>query len=189
MALINRLNRLFRADLHAVLDRIEEPEALLRESVREMAAAIEADQRGLQQLTQRESELGRQQQQLNDSLEKLAQELDVCFVAEQDQLARGLIKRRLQTQQRLDELNQGQQQAQLQVSEFTERLQHNRSRLEAIEQKLALVVSSESMSRTAQTHQIDQQDSHVFRRFDSATVIDEAAVEVAYLAEQQRRAS
>src|SRR5687767_9840646 len=31
MALIDRLARLFQADLHAVLDRIEEPEVLLRQ--------------------------------------------------------------------------------------------------------------------------------------------------------------
>ena len=36
MALIKRLSRLFAADLHAVLDQIEEPEALLKQAVREM---------------------------------------------------------------------------------------------------------------------------------------------------------
>ena len=36
MALITRFSRLFRADLHAVLDRIEEPDVILRQAVREM---------------------------------------------------------------------------------------------------------------------------------------------------------
>ena len=36
MALITRVSRLFQADFHAVLDRIEEPEVLLRQAVREM---------------------------------------------------------------------------------------------------------------------------------------------------------
>jgi len=36
MALINRLSRLFRADFHAVLDQIEEPEALLKQAIRDM---------------------------------------------------------------------------------------------------------------------------------------------------------
>ena len=34
MPLINRVSRLFRADLHAVLDRIEEPDVLLRQAAR-----------------------------------------------------------------------------------------------------------------------------------------------------------
>ena len=36
MALVNRLSRLFQADFHAVLDRIEEPDLQLRQAVREM---------------------------------------------------------------------------------------------------------------------------------------------------------
>ena len=36
MALINRMSRLFTADVHAVLDRIEEPDVLLKHAVREM---------------------------------------------------------------------------------------------------------------------------------------------------------
>ena len=36
MALINRISRLFKADFHAVLDQIEEPEALLKQAIRDM---------------------------------------------------------------------------------------------------------------------------------------------------------
>ena len=41
MALINRMSRLFTADVHAVLDRIEEPDVLLRQAIREMEEALE----------------------------------------------------------------------------------------------------------------------------------------------------
>ncbi|OOZ38928.1 hypothetical protein BOW53_13550 [Solemya pervernicosa gill symbiont] len=50
MALINRVTRLFRADMHAVLDRIEEPEVLLRQSIREMEEALADDEQQLRQL-------------------------------------------------------------------------------------------------------------------------------------------
>ena len=40
MALITRISRLFKADFHAVLDQIEEPEVLLRQAVREMEDSI-----------------------------------------------------------------------------------------------------------------------------------------------------
>ena len=33
MAIANRITRLFRADVHAVLDIIEEPEAILKQSI------------------------------------------------------------------------------------------------------------------------------------------------------------
>ena len=41
MALITRLSRLFEADFHAVLDRIEEPELQLKQAVREMQFAVD----------------------------------------------------------------------------------------------------------------------------------------------------
>ncbi len=41
MALITRVSRLFQADFHAVLDRIEEPEVLLRQAVREMEEELQ----------------------------------------------------------------------------------------------------------------------------------------------------
>ncbi|MGH8588771.1 MAG: PspA/IM30 family protein, partial [Gammaproteobacteria bacterium] len=44
MALITRVSRLFRSDLHAVLDRIEEPEVLLRQAIREMEAELSSDE-------------------------------------------------------------------------------------------------------------------------------------------------
>ena len=44
MALITRISRLFQADLHAVLDRIEEPDLLLRQAVREMQDDLARDE-------------------------------------------------------------------------------------------------------------------------------------------------
>ena len=45
MALITRLSRLFQADMHAVLDKIEEPELLLKQAIREMEESITTDER------------------------------------------------------------------------------------------------------------------------------------------------
>ena len=47
MALITRVGRLFRADLHAVLDRVEEPEVLLRQAIREMEEELAEDRQRL----------------------------------------------------------------------------------------------------------------------------------------------
>ena len=50
MALVTRLSRLFQADFHAVLDRIEEPDLQLRQAVREMQFALDQDQQRQQLL-------------------------------------------------------------------------------------------------------------------------------------------
>ena len=44
MALVNRISRLFRADFHAVLDQIEEPDLLLRQAIREMQDDMAQDE-------------------------------------------------------------------------------------------------------------------------------------------------
>ncbi len=38
MAIVNRIRRLFHADVHAVLDIIEEPEAILKQAIRESSS-------------------------------------------------------------------------------------------------------------------------------------------------------
>jgi phage shock protein A len=41
MTLITRVSRLFKADVHGILDALEEPEAILKQAVREMEDEIE----------------------------------------------------------------------------------------------------------------------------------------------------
>ena len=50
MALVSRLTRLFQSDFHAVLDRIEEPDALLRQAVRDMEDALARDEQRVKNL-------------------------------------------------------------------------------------------------------------------------------------------
>ena len=43
MALIKRVARLFHSDMHAVLDRLEDPESLMKHSIREMEEDLRRD--------------------------------------------------------------------------------------------------------------------------------------------------
>ncbi len=83
MALVTRLTRLFQADFHAVLDRIEEPELQLRQAVREMQFALEQDrQRGA--FAARGKQLGKRRH--TGRLKALDQELDICLAAKRTTL-------------------------------------------------------------------------------------------------------
>ena len=55
MALITRLSRLFQADFHAVLDRIEEPDIQLKQAIREMQIELQQNEQRLA-LLQHEAE-------------------------------------------------------------------------------------------------------------------------------------
>jgi phage shock protein A len=68
MALINRVSRLFTADLHAVLDRIEEPDALLRQAIREMEEDLANTEQRIGWLEHERDQLAGRQTEIEQSL-------------------------------------------------------------------------------------------------------------------------
>lgn len=175
MAIVNRISRLFSADVHAVLDRIEEPAALLKQSLREMEAAV-ADLR--RQLQQREAERGRISQrcgQVDQQIEQINQELDLSFDAENDELIRRCLRRRLLRQRQRTQLEQQTAQLDAEIAELTPRLATRSEQLTELQQKAALfdVPPPESESEDVDNFSVTEAD-----------------VDLALLRElQQRRAS
>jgi phage shock protein A len=88
MALITRVSRLLRADLHAVLDRVEEPEVLLKQAMREMEEALTRDEQRIKVLLHEHRQLLTRETDVERSLDEIAGELDVCFESGTDDLAR-----------------------------------------------------------------------------------------------------
>jgi phage shock protein A len=95
MALISRVSRLFTADVHAVLDRIEEPEALLKHAIREMEDEIAKGEQRLKWLRHEQQQLEGRRAASDAAMGELDAELDICFEADEDDLARSLVKRKL----------------------------------------------------------------------------------------------
>jgi len=176
MALITRVSRLFRADLHAVLDRIEEPQVLLRQAVREMEEDLGRDEQRLRLLAHEQEQLTARSHQTAQELTRIEAELDVCFDSDKEDLARGLIRRRLETQQLARHLEQRQASVARDLSKLRSRVDENRSRLEAMRQKAELL-AEEDAPVGPEPH---------WDRGPGLGIRDED-VEVAFLAERQRR--
>lgn len=138
MALITRLARLFRADFHAVLDRIEEPEVILRQAVREMEEDLAQDEHRLKLLEHEREQLALREKELKHSQASLDEELDVCFTASKDDLARPLMKRKLEIQRTLQMLSRRLEALQTKVSLTRQRLDENHTRCESMRQKADL---------------------------------------------------
>ena len=96
MALITRLTRLFKADMHAVLDRLEEPDALLRQAIREMEEEVSQNARRLQAKEHEIQQVSSRIKEVEKSLNGLDAQLDLCFEAENESLARSLLRRKLE---------------------------------------------------------------------------------------------
>lgn len=101
MALITRLSRLFSADVHAVLDRIEEPAIVLKQAIRDMHTAVAAAEQRIQALEARQQQIQDGRASAEHRLHDTSEELDVCLDAGNDQLARAVIQRKLELERQL----------------------------------------------------------------------------------------
>ncbi len=96
MPLLQRVQRLFRADLHALLDHWEDPVLLLRQSIREMGDSIEAEQLELHALHKKQHALEREHADRERALAQLELRLDTAFRLENDEHARALVREKIQ---------------------------------------------------------------------------------------------
>lgn len=175
MALITRVSRLFRADLHAVLDHIEEPDLLLRQAVREMEEELVRNEQRIKLLRHEKERITSQVQDIDQSLAELEEELDICFASGKDDLARTLIRRKLESQRLRKHLGHKGEALHKTLDGLTAQLKEQRSQLEAMRQKAELLaVDDVSGVQEEQWHSPD------------FAVLD-ADVEVAFLREKQKR--
>ena len=97
MALMTRLARLVRADLNAVLDRLEAPELVLAQAVREMEQALDQERRSLAGLDRELARLALRDAALTAEDARTAGALAEGLTEGREALARPLIRRRLET--------------------------------------------------------------------------------------------
>jgi phage shock protein A len=175
MALITRVSRLFRADLHAVLDRIEEPDILLRQAVREMEEEIARDDQRLRLLSHEHRELVSRESDLHRSFGEMEAELDLCFESGKDDLARRLIRRKLETQRMCKLLSRKREALDETLAALKTRLDENRGRLDSMREKAELLAR-------------DEAPAHAEEVWTSPDVsVRDEDVEVAFLREKQKR--
>lgn len=178
MALITRVSRLFRADLHAVLDRIEEPDILLRQAVRDMEEELARDQQRHKTLELEHSQLASREADMERSLAGITEELDICLDADDDNLARAQIRRRLEVEQFLRFLTGRRETCESERAQLAARMEENKARLDAMRQKAEIFAGTDTGTSSEDPW-----------RTPEFTVRD-ADVEVALLrAKQQRRPS
>lgn len=172
MPVINRFTRLLQADLHGVLDRLEEPDLLLRQSLREMEQLVADQRRALQRQSGHRERLARRLAEIDAAQEKTDGELDLCFESGEESLARGLVRRKLELDAQRSAIRQQLETIEGAHARATERHRRNLARLDDLRQKAELVLDAESDGA-----------------FETAGgAVSDEDVEVALLRERKRRA-
>ena len=175
MALVNRLTRLFQADFHAVLDRIEEPDLQLKQAVREMQFALEQDRQRHKLLQHEATRLERERDANSAALANLDEELDICLAAKKDDLARDLVRRKLAAARRAEAIARQLDGIGEQVATLDKRIDEQAGQLADMQQKLELLVA-------------DEQRASAGAAADFGDAIRSEEIEIALLREKQRRA-
>ena len=139
MAIINRVGKLFTADIHALLDLLEDPQILLKQSLREMQAELEQQQKVLQQLVEQKSQIERYSEQLAREIETGKQELALCLDENNESLARSVLRRQLHAERNLAQCVKHKTEVELEITLYQRQIKDNQDNFESLRQKAELV--------------------------------------------------
>lgn len=176
MALIGRVTRLITADMHAVLDHLEEPEALLRQAIREMEEELARQRQHGRWLTREIESNGGRFDACTRSLDEADSQLDLCFEAGNDDLARSLVRKKLETARLRDSIETRLAALKDELAEHEARVASNNDQLEGMRQKAALLCADDELA------------SGSSGTATASAPIKEAEVEIALIRERQKRA-
>ena len=179
MTLITRLARLFKADVHGMLDWLEEPEAMLKQAVRDMETEIEQGEHTLAELQRRDQKLKAFEDGLRQTLTELEVHIDVCLEEDNDDLVRAAIRKKLEAEHRLRATVQTAAALTAEQEAQQRKLNEQQEQLSAIVEKMQLFVDSS-------LHASTQEPYTTFER--STLAVSDTEVEIAFLHTKRQRA-
>jgi phage shock protein A len=95
MTIMTRFARLFKADVHGVMDQLEDKGLLLRQYLREMETSLRQKEAQIRALSENIDRLTARTQRQKAEMAKIDQDVDLALSMEKDDIARKLIRRRL----------------------------------------------------------------------------------------------
>jgi phage shock protein A len=135
MAILTRIIRLFKADIHGVMDQIEDPGLLLKQHLRDMEESLVQKEMQLKKMGIARDQAQQEFQQGKKETDNLESDLEVAIKKDRDDIARMLIKKlkpltHIQTERgnHIDLLNH-------EMRQFKENLEQQRLQYEQLKQK------------------------------------------------------
>ena len=142
MAITNRITRLFRADVHAVLDIIEEPEAILKQAIREMQEALDLKRARLARDQKTLNALDGTRSYLKEQFTKGQKDLKLCLKEGNEELARKIVGRKLAHEKHAAAVEQRIVNLEKAIEQQTQEIDLQQGQLESIVEKAKMFVST-----------------------------------------------
>ena len=183
MALITRITRLFKADFHAVLDHIEEPEQLLRQAIRDMEDDLVQTEQRIALRAHDQEALAVRTSELEGSIAEFDSELDLCLRSGKDDLARGLIRKKLEAERLLKHLNSRHAANDRDLQEQRKLLDENAATLKSLQQK------AELLSQRTPAHAVGNTEFDDIGWMAREMTVGDDEIEIAFLREKSLRST
>jgi phage shock protein A len=178
MTLITRITRLFKADLHGILDGLEEPEEVIKQAIRDMEEDIATQEHRLEELRAVLQRLEREAQETTATMQEIERQIDLCFAAENEPLARHLLRKRLEMARRAKGIARAQDETRAQSGALATRIATHKAQLASVVQRLKTYEEARARQPWA---------SSPCAALQGGSVITDDEVEVAFLEEKRRR--
>jgi phage shock protein A len=181
MALINRISRLVKADFHAVLDQIEEPEQLLRQAIRDMEDDLAESEQRINLCAHDQEALAVRKSELETTIADINAQLDLCFESNKEDLAKSLIRKKLEAERLLKRLNAKFDANERYLEEQRATLDENRATLDSLRQK------AELFAQRAPSHAEGGSEFDDIAWMAREMTVGDDEVEIAFLREKSAR--
>ena len=177
MGIMTRFVRIFKADIHGVMDQLEDKGLLLKQYLRDMEAALEQKKARLHKVNVSRSQALRERDRYHQGINKLEQNLEVALKRNKDNIARLLIKKIKPLARLLEDIEAHIATLDLEIAKFEECIDHQHIQYEQLKQQA-----------TAYFHQAEQKEwEKTFSDFPSGNITQELTEEEIELELIQRK--
>lgn len=178
MALLTRLIRLLKADVHGLLDSLEEPEDVVKQTIRDMEEALAHKAHALAELRTALERLMAEDTAVARARQDLEQHIELCFQAGNPTLARNFLRKKLEAERHARQVTLALDATRTQHAVLEQTIAEQR-------QQLAAVVQQLNLHRATRQHR-ETSAGAAPPWYGNAGITDDE-VEVAFLEEQRRR--
>lgn len=137
MGMMTRITRLWKADMHGVMDQLEDKALLLKQCLREMENSLQQKQQRLKQLRRTCEQIQAELVARDKELHKLEDDLNLAVTKEKDDIARLLIRKRLILQGECGRLERQLRQLEEEQGRLAELVQQQQRQYEELKIKCA----------------------------------------------------
>ena len=135
MGIMTRVLTLFKADIHGVMDRLENRELLLKNHLREMEEILENNEKELKRKASARERIRQRREQYGKQKEKLEQNLTLAVRKNKDDIAQVLIKKARPLAELCENLNRTLEKIDEKIASDNEALVLQRLRTEQIKHR------------------------------------------------------